>query len=103
MHVGPGPRLEHHDRTGRARRSFRPDRRRTIRDSVRCGVRMKVPRYNYRRQFGETFPQVLNELGQMLLDGRYVLSGEVSAFETAFAGYLGVRHVRGVNSGTDAI
>ncbi|MBI4325132.1 MAG: DegT/DnrJ/EryC1/StrS family aminotransferase [Chloroflexi bacterium] len=35
--------------------------------------------------------------------GWFILGPEVRAFEGAFARYLGVRHVIGVNSGTDAI
>jgi len=35
--------------------------------------------------------------------GRYVLGGEVAAFEREFAHYLGTGHVIGVGSGTDAL
>ncbi len=39
----------------------------------------------------------------MLVNGHYILSEEVVAFERAFGAYLEVAHVRGVNSGTDAL
>lgn len=64
---------------------------------------MRVSRYNYADQIGDQLPEVLRDIEAMLSDGRYVLTREVSAFEEAFAGYLGVAHVRGVNSGTDAL
>lgn len=35
--------------------------------------------------------------------GRLILDGEVAAFEQEFAAFLGVKHVVGVGSGTDAI
>jgi len=35
--------------------------------------------------------------------GRYILGAETSAFESEFADWLGVRHVIGVASGTDAL
>ncbi len=39
----------------------------------------------------------------VLEGGNYVLGDEVAAFESEFAAYLGVKHVVGVGSGTDAI
>jgi dTDP-4-amino-4,6-dideoxygalactose transaminase len=39
----------------------------------------------------------------VLESGRYVLAENVAAFEREFAGYLGVEHAVGVNSGTDAL
>jgi len=63
----------------------------------------RVGRYNYPADFGDGVDALTAELQGMLLGGRYVLTEEVSRFEAAFAEYLGVRHVRGVNSGTDAL
>ncbi len=64
---------------------------------------MKVPRYNYPAQFGSDPMPLLAELGEMILQGHYVLAGEVSEFESAFSRYLGVAHVFGVDCGTDAL
>ena len=64
---------------------------------------MKVPRYRYAAQFGANAKALLAEIGEMILEGRYVLTKEVSEFESAFAGYLGAGHVRGVDCGTDAL
>jgi len=63
---------------------------------------MKVPRYDYRSQF-ERLDEFMVELSNMLVDGHYVLSGEVAEFERAFAEYLGCSFVVGVNTGTDAL
>uniref|UniRef100_UPI003782F1C2 DegT/DnrJ/EryC1/StrS family aminotransferase n=1 Tax=Prosthecobacter sp. TaxID=1965333 RepID=UPI003782F1C2 len=46
----------------------------------------------------------LHEAMQRVFDsGRLILGAEVSAFESEFATFLGVKHVVGVGSGTDAI
>jgi dTDP-4-amino-4,6-dideoxygalactose transaminase len=39
----------------------------------------------------------------VLQRGNYILGEEVESFESSFAGYLGIAHCVGVNSGTDAI
>lgn len=64
---------------------------------------MVVRRYNYADQFGPEIDTLLGELGRMLVEGRYVLGPDVEEFERAFATWLGVKHVCGVNSGTDAL
>jgi dTDP-4-amino-4,6-dideoxygalactose transaminase len=64
---------------------------------------MRVGRYNYRGQFGDDPSTLIAELGDMLLSGRYILTAEVETFEAAFAAALGVKHARGLNSGTDAL
>lgn len=64
---------------------------------------MQVKRYNYPHQFGDEIDSVVDDFRQMLLQGRYVLSKEVAAFEQAFADYAGVEYACGVNSGTDAL
>ena len=64
---------------------------------------MRVGRYNYRDQFGGDPSALVAQIHEMLLAGRYVLADEVTRFEAELAAWLGVRHVRGVNSGTDAL
>lgn len=64
---------------------------------------MKIPRYNYPDQFGDQLEPVVDDIRQMLADGRYILTAEVSDFEQAFADYVGTRYAIGVNSGTDAL
>lgn len=63
---------------------------------------MKVSRYDYRSQF-DRFEDFMDEMSSMMMEGHYVLSGEVAEFERAFAKYLGCSFVAGVNSGTDAL
>ena len=62
-----------------------------------------VGRYDYPSQFGERVVQVLESMRRVLLDGDYGGDGEVAAFELEFAAFLGADHVRGVNTGTDAL
>ncbi len=64
---------------------------------------MRVSRYNYRQQFGEEIDRLISDLRSMLVDGHYILSEEVTQFESDFAKYLGVPCVRGTNTGLDAI
>jgi dTDP-4-amino-4,6-dideoxygalactose transaminase len=64
---------------------------------------VKISRYNYSAQFGETVGLLMQDLRKMLLDGNYILTEEVRRFEDAFAQFLGAKYARGVNSGTDAL
>ena len=64
---------------------------------------MQVKRYNYPSQFDADVDCVVDRIRDSLLQGRYVLSAEVEEFEAAFAEFLEVSHVVGVNSGTDAL
>lgn len=63
----------------------------------------RVPRYNYRAQFGPDPDELIRRIKCMILDGRYILSDEVERFEIDFAKFIGVRFARGVNTGTDAL
>lgn len=67
------------------------------------GPKMRVNRYNYRQQFGQDIDVLVAELREMLLSGRYILSEEVREFEKAYAEFIGLRHARVTNTGTDAI
>lgn len=62
-----------------------------------------VARYNYRAQFGEAFQELFEKIGNMLLEGDYVLTAEVDQFEEEYATFLGRKFAIGVNSGTDAL
>lgn len=64
---------------------------------------MKVPRYEYGAQFGDDLDVVVERIRSALVLGRYGAGEEVSAFEQAFADYVGALHGRGVNTGTDAL
>jgi len=47
--------------------------------------------------------EIRKALDEALDGGQYILGKTVRAFEEAFAGYLGLKHCVGVNSGTDAL
>jgi len=47
--------------------------------------------------------RILSAVRRVLESGRYILGPEVEAFEAGLAGYLGVPHVVGTGSGTDAL
>jgi len=57
------------------------------------------PKAGYMRQREE----IRAAIDRVLERGQYILGPEVDAFEAAFAGYCGVGHAVGVNSGTDAL
>lgn len=64
---------------------------------------MRVARYNYAHQLGPNIDPLIADLREMLVSGRYELTPEVRQFEADLALYLGAPHVRGVNTGTDAL
>jgi dTDP-4-amino-4,6-dideoxygalactose transaminase len=64
---------------------------------------MKVDRYNFASQFGDELRLITEQISRMLVTGHYILTEEVSQFETEFANYLGAGYARGVNTGTDAL
>jgi dTDP-4-amino-4,6-dideoxygalactose transaminase len=64
---------------------------------------MRVARYNYSHQLGADIEPLVADLRAMLVEGRYELTAEVKQFEADLARFLGARHVRGVNTGTDAL
>lgn len=64
---------------------------------------MRVRRYNYVAQYCEGAQRLACEMAQMLEQGDHILGARVEAFEREFADFLGVEHVIGVNSGTDAL
>ena len=64
---------------------------------------MKIGRYAYEKQFGEHPDELFSDLKRMILNGNYVLTGEVSAFLENFAMFTDARYACGTNSGTDAL
>src|SRR2546428_5692835 len=70
---------------------------------ARTAVRTRVPLMDLRREYYAFRDDLLAAFERVL--GRMQLIGgeEVRAFESEMAAYLGVRHVRGVASGTDAL
>lgn len=55
------------------------------------------------RQHAEIEEEVLTAIREVLRHGQFILGPEVAAFEEEVARFLGVDHVIGVNSGTDAL
>jgi len=47
--------------------------------------------------------EILERIGEVIDDTRFILGPNVSAFEQEFAGYVGADHAIGVANGTDAI
>ena len=47
--------------------------------------------------------EILAAISAVIEHGQFMLGGEVDAFEAEAARYLGMRHVIGLNSGTDAL
>jgi dTDP-4-amino-4,6-dideoxygalactose transaminase len=64
---------------------------------------MQIERYDYAADIGPDSEALFADIRDMVLEGRYILSREVREFEEAYAAYLGARHVRGVNTGLDAL
>jgi dTDP-4-amino-4,6-dideoxygalactose transaminase len=62
-----------------------------------------VPFGDLRRQYQSIRSEIDEAVRRVLERGWYVLGSEVEQFESDFAGYLGVSHVIGVGSGTEAL
>ncbi len=59
--------------------------------------------FNDLRRAGAHQDDVVSAVGRVIRSGRYLLGEETESFERELAGYLGVTHVIGVASGTDAL
>jgi len=66
-------------------------------------MQMNVPFVDLKAQYAALKPQMDAAIHSVLERAAFILGPEVAAFERAFADYLGVKHVIGVNSGTDAL
>jgi dTDP-4-amino-4,6-dideoxygalactose transaminase len=63
----------------------------------------RIPRDSPGRLFALHRAEIDAAIARVFESGRFILGGEVAAFEAEFASYLGVRHVVGVASGTQAL
>ena len=70
---------------------------------ARTEVRTRVPLLDLRREYHALRHELLAACERVLERMQLIGGEEVRAFETEMAAYLGVRHVRGVASGTDAL
>jgi dTDP-4-amino-4,6-dideoxygalactose transaminase len=70
-------------------------------DSV--GRRPEVPVLDLAPELAEVSADLESAWRRVLESGTFILGPEVEAFEREAAGYLGVKHAVGVNSGTDAL
>ena len=66
-------------------------------------VFMQIPPFTLDRQFQEIGSEIEDAVLKVLKDGQYIGGQEVNKFEEKFASLIGVNHVIGCNSGTDAL
>ena len=64
---------------------------------------MKVGFYGHVRQYHGIKNEIDAKIAEVLESGEYVMGPMLKRFEKQFADYCGMKHVVGVNSGTDAI
>lgn len=63
----------------------------------------RVPVLDLSAEIEALWGELSSEALRVLRSGRFVLGPDVQAFEDNVAGFLGVRHAVGLNSGTDAL
>lgn len=64
---------------------------------------MNIPFLDLQRQYKTIKNMVNPAVNRVLKNQFFILSAELKKFEDDFANYLGVKHVVGLNSGTDAL
>lgn len=64
---------------------------------------MRVPFIDLKLQYANLKSEIDKAIGPVLDNAQYILGPAVEEFEKNFAEYLGVKHVIGVSSGTDAL
>ncbi|MFI9269720.1 DegT/DnrJ/EryC1/StrS family aminotransferase [Kitasatospora sp. NPDC052896] len=69
----------------------------------RTAAHRPVPFFSQARGYAELWPLIERYATEVLDDGKFSHGRQVERFERALAEYTGVRHVIGVNSGTDAL
>ena len=63
----------------------------------------KVPFVDLQQRYEEEKTELLACVDRVLKQGHFILTQEVNEFEEAAQKYIGVKHVIGLNSGTDAL
>jgi len=64
---------------------------------------VRIPRSDPARVFARHRSEIDEAIARVFARGHFILGEEVASFEVEFARYLGVRHVVGVASGTQAL
>src|SRR5438445_1646194 len=64
---------------------------------------MKVPFYGHVRQYHNIQRELDDAIHSVLESNQYVMGPALQQFEQQLAGYFGLKHAVGVNSGTDAL
>jgi dTDP-4-amino-4,6-dideoxygalactose transaminase len=64
---------------------------------------MKVPFYGHVRQYHNIQRELDDAIQSVLESNQYVMGPALKQFEQQLAGYFGLKHAVGVNSGTDAL
>src|SRR5947209_4094558 len=76
---------------------------RTTSTSTRGVADMKVPFYGHVRQYHSIQQELDAAIKGVLESSQYVMGPALQQFERDLAGYSGMKHAVGVNSGTDAL
>lgn len=66
-------------------------------------MKWKVPYIDLNLQFKNLEEEITSEFKRVMSEGSFILRDDVKRFEDNIASYLDVKHVIGVNSGTDAL
>ncbi len=66
-------------------------------------MRNSIPLHDLKQEHHSLADELCRNLGRVIGSGKFVLGPELAAFESELARYLGLSHVLGVNSGTDAL
>jgi len=64
---------------------------------------LKVPFIDLQKRYEEEKEELLSCVERVLESGHLVMTPELGAFEEKVAGYVGIKHCVGLNSGTDAL
>jgi UDP-2-acetamido-2-deoxy-ribo-hexuluronate aminotransferase len=73
------------------------------RGEIPAGTPDAIPFFSQAATFGRLWPDIRQQVIDVLDDGKYSHGAKVADFEAALARWTGARYVVGVNSGTDAL